>query len=307
MKIIRNKYIGASTAKKKPIKASQVKYKKLKSKEVQDFDGWWTEYTLYYDPNKDYYFCILGDPDIYNTPEDADWEGQSEWEAYEWFDDYESYNDEDDDIYGAEEEPYDDGGAVRPQKYSSKDTAINWKYGRVPAIFKKIKWQPGTLNLDYGGGTPESGAIVDNFFANELGIDVTSVIYDKFNQPADANRQALQMVKLNGGADTCTLSNVLNVIAEPEVRHDILAHIKSLLKPNGVLYIYGYEGTAKDKGKGGRQTGEDQYQTFMPTKDYLAEIHEVFPNATIKSGLITAINDNSAVAASISSDDLVIL
>ena len=98
MRIIKNKYKNIKASASKPsrryVSSAQERYKKLKSKEVQDFDGWWTEYTLYCSPDKEYYFCILGDPDIYNTPEDADWEGYSEWEAYEWFDDYEASEEE---------------------------------------------------------------------------------------------------------------------------------------------------------------------------------------------------------------------
>lgn len=307
MKIIKNKYISASS--KRPVKAYHDVYIELASKSVYDSDGFTTDYTLYSTSDGDYYFCMFGDKDVYEAdPDYADFETWSEDEAWEWFNSYEGFTDEDDySIYGAvEEEPYDDENAVRPQQYTSKDTAINWKYGRVPAIFKKIPWVNGTLNLDYGGGTPESAAIADGFFVKQ-GLDVTNLVYDKFNQTAEHNREVLNAVRANGGADTATLSNVLNVIKEPEVRLDILNHIKSLLKPNGKLYIYGYEGGTKDKGKGGRETASDQYQTFMPTKDYLAEIHEVFPNATIKSNMITAINDGSNQVTAASVSDLVIL
>jgi len=305
MRIIKNKYIGASTH-RRPIRAYHDKYVKLASKDVPDSDGFNTEYTLYSTSDGDYYFCMFGDSDVCGPdPDYADFETWSEDEAWEWYNSYDGFAD--DDIYGAvEEEPYDDENAVRPQQYTSKGTAINWKYGRVPAIFSKISWKPGTINLDYGGGTPESDALAQEFF-NKRNLDVQNLVYDKFNQTAEHNREVIKIVRNNGGADTATLSNVLNVIKEPEVRYDILTHIKSLLKPNGVLYIYGYEGGAKDKGKGGRETAADQYQTFMPTKDYLAEIHEVFPNATIKGGMITAINDNSAVDASINCEDLVVL
>ena len=191
----------------------------------------------------------------------------------------------------------DSGMLQHEQKYSSKNTATNWKYGRLPALFNKINFKPNTMVIDYGGGTKESAAIAQNFFDNNH-PDTEYVWYDKYWQSSKEQNEALRRVKQNGGADVAMLSNVLNVIAEPEVRHDILAHIKSLLKPNGVLYIYGYEGSSKDKGKGGRQTAEDQYQTFMPTKDYLSEIHEVFPDAKIKGNVITAPNTGNAVAAS---------
>ena len=307
MRIIKNKYIKASKS-QRSIKSARERYIKLKSKEVQDWDGFWTDYTLYCSPDKDYYFCILGDPDIYNTPEDADWEGESEWEAYEWFDDYEAAG-EDDDIFGAEgeDEANEDAGMLQhEQKYSSKNTAINWKYGKLPALFSKVSFQPNTMVLDYGGGAKESAALAQNFFDTNY-PDTEYVWYDKYWQNGSQQNEALRRVKSNGGADVALLSNVLNTIAEPEVRHDVLAHIKSLLKPNGVLYIYGYEGNKEQQAGGGRATGEDQYQTFMKTKDYLSEIHEVFPDASIKGGVITARNSNNSVAASIDVNDIVVL
>lgn len=192
------------------------------------------------------------------------------------------------------------------QQYTSKNTAVNWKYGRLPALFNKIKFQPNTVVLDYGGGTKESAALAQGFFDNNY-PDTEYVWYDKYWQSGKEQNDAIRRVKQNGGADVAMLSNVLNVIKEPEVRHDVLAHIKSLLKPNGVLYIYGYEGGAKDKGKGGRSTADDQYQTFMPTKDYLAEIHEVFPDASIKNGIITAKNEGSGklAAATMASGEII--
>lgn len=193
------------------------------------------------------------------------------------------------------------------QKYSSKNTATNWKYGKTPALFKKIPWKSNIQVLDYGGGTEQSAALAQNFFA-ELDPTIDYVWYDKYWQNSKQQNDAIRRVKQNGGADVAMLSNVLNVIAEPEVRHDILTHIKSLLKPNGVLYIYGYQGKAEDQKNGGRTTAEDQYQTFMKTKDYLSEIHEVFPDATIKNNVITAPNTNGkSVAASYELDDLIML
>ena len=65
----------------------------LKKKDVRDFDGFWTEYTLY--TNGELFVCIFGDSDLY-TPEDSDWdwEGEDEEEAKEWFDSYDTCYDE---------------------------------------------------------------------------------------------------------------------------------------------------------------------------------------------------------------------
>lgn len=169
------------------------------------------------------------------------------------------------------------------QKYSSKATAVNGKHGRLPQIFKLISWQPNTVNLDYGGGTEEADPIADAFLEPK---GVTNVIYDKFNQSTSHNQAVKRYISSIGGADTATLSNVLNVVMEPEIRAEILNDIYNMLKVGGTLYIYGYEGSKAQQESGGRATGDDQYQTFMKTKDYLSEVHEFFPNAVFKRGMI---------------------
>ena len=70
-------------------------------KSVKDYDGFWTDYTMWHNPITDYWVCIFGDRDIY-YPENADydWECESEQECREWFDNYVGPGDEDDeDIY----------------------------------------------------------------------------------------------------------------------------------------------------------------------------------------------------------------
>ena len=196
-------------------------------------------------------------------------------------------------------EPYMSGDAVElkngKQKYSSKATAVNGKQGKLPKIFKLIPWRSGTINLDYGGGTPDADVVADAYLEPR---GVTNVIYDKFNQTDKHNQAVLRFLDSKGGADTATLSNVLNVIAEPEIRLEILEDIYQHLKPNGVLYIMGYEGSRAQQEQGGRATGEDQYQTFMKTKEYLGEVSDVFPDAKYKGGMIICPKTASMAASS---------
>ena len=65
------------------------------TKQVPDADGFYTDYTLYYNPFTDEYICMFGDKDIY-TPDvnSADWEGYTEEEAIEWFNSYEGLDDD---------------------------------------------------------------------------------------------------------------------------------------------------------------------------------------------------------------------
>lgn len=310
MRIIKNKYVKAS---QRPIKAYHDKYIELANKMVYDSDGFTTDYTMYSTSDGDYYFCMFGDKDVYGPdPDYADFETWSEDEAWEWFNSYEGFN-EDDDIFGAEEvvedEANEDAGMLQhTQEFTSKNTATNWRRGLVPHLLSHVPYNSGDVVLDYGGGTKESAAIAQGFFEEKYPT-VEYVYYDKYWQTGKEQNEALRRIKSVGGADVALLSNVLNTIKEPEVRNDVLNHVKSLLKPGGKLYIYGYQGTKEDQEGGGRSTAEDQYQTFMQTKDYLSEIHAVFPTASIKYGIITAINDGAVpqVAASYNPNDLIVL
>ena len=75
--------------------------------------------------------------------------------------------------------------------------------------------------------------------------DVTNLVYDPHNRTKEHNNSTIKQIRKNGGADSATLSNVLNVIKEPEIRLEVLNNIKSLLKPGANLYITVYEGTGK--------------------------------------------------------------
>ena len=76
------------------------------TKQVKDSDGFWTDYTMWYNQFEDMYCFTFGDKDIY-YPENADWdwECENEDEAWEWFNDYNGFEDEDeyDDEYDDEE------------------------------------------------------------------------------------------------------------------------------------------------------------------------------------------------------------
>lgn len=74
-------------------------WEKISSKEVKDFDGFSTDYTLYYNESEDRYVCIFGDSDLYDpTNTDPDFECEEKWEALEWFDNYEGFDDSEEDI-----------------------------------------------------------------------------------------------------------------------------------------------------------------------------------------------------------------
>lgn len=150
------------------------------------------------------------------------------------------------------------------QEFSSAATSINGS--KLPAIFKLVDFHANTLNLDYGGGK------FDNATEYLKTMGVTNLIYDKFNRTAQHNQEVIRAVRENGGADTCTLSNVLNVIKEESIRHEILVNIHKLLKSDGILYITVFEGQPGQK-EGPAKSG---YQLARKTSEYIDEVANVF-------------------------------
>lgn len=70
-------------------------WEEIASKSVMDADGFYTDYTLWYNTASDEYVCIFGDKDIYDpTNYDADAEFDNEDEAREWFDSYNGFEDD---------------------------------------------------------------------------------------------------------------------------------------------------------------------------------------------------------------------
>ena len=168
------------------------------------------------------------------------------------------------------------------QEFTSQNTSINST--KLPAIFKLVKFEPNTINLDYGGGKFDNAAEYLKEF------DVTNLVYDPYNRTSAHNSEVIKTIKQNGGADSATCSNVLNVVKEENVRINILNNIKKLVKPNGKVYITVYEGS----GSGDGTPTKAGYQMNRKTDGYLEEIKSVFPDATRRGKLITATNSNSS-------------
>ena len=202
-------------------------------------------------------------------------------------------------IYSAiEEEPYEEYTGEHDQyedvwdsikdidqEFTSANTSINAT--KLPAIFKMVSFEPGTVNCDYGGGR------FNNVADYLTQYDVINMVLDPFNRSKAHNREVINLLREHGGADTATCSNVLNVIKEPANRIGVLENMKKLVKPNGKIYITVYEGT----GKGNEGETKSGYQLNKKTADYMDEILEVFPNATRKGKLITAINSESGAGS----------
>lgn len=167
------------------------------------------------------------------------------------------------------------------QEYDSAATSINST--KLPAIYRMIKLQPGTVGVDFGGGK------FDNAVEYLRDQNVTLCVYDPYNRSAEHNRGVLRTLRANGGADFAINSNVLNVIKEPEARKGVLENIKKITKSGAPIYITVYEGRGDAK-EGVTKSG---YQLNRKTADYLEEIQEVFPDAKRKGKLIVATNSGS--------------
>lgn len=172
------------------------------------------------------------------------------------------------------------------QEYDSAATSINST--KLPAIYKMIKLQPGTVGVDFGGGK------FDNAVEYLRDQDVILCVYDPYNRSAEHNRGVLRTLRANGGADFAINSNVLNVIKEPEARKGVLENIKKITKSGAPIYITVYEGRGDAK-EGVTKSG---YQLNRKTADYLEEIQEVFPDAKRKGKLIVATNKGSVNSSS---------
>ena len=164
-------------------------------------------------------------------------------------------------------------GAVR-QKFRSGNTSLR----QVAAGFRKVDFKPGTVNLDLGGGKFDEAT---KFLE---GKGVKNLVFDPVNRSDSHNRAIFDAVK-NGGVDTVTCNNVLNVIQEAAARDNVILQAAKALKPDGTAYFTVYEGDGSGKG---RQSQADAWQEHRKTADYLDEIRKHFADVSIKDKVITA-------------------
>lgn len=151
------------------------------------------------------------------------------------------------------------------QKYSSACTDVNCKTLTVPSLFTKQEkyclFKTGDRVVDLG-----SGRETTHISRYLRGWDVSYAPYDKYNQLSETNQETLNKAPYT----VATLSNVLNVIAEPEIRSELLQQAWDLLGEEGWIYITVYEGN-----KSGKITANEKQQSCQlnrKLKDYLPEI-----------------------------------
>lgn len=161
------------------------------------------------------------------------------------------------------------------QEHTSADTSINAT--QLPASFKKISWKPGTINADIGGGR------FDNATEYLKSMGVENIIYDPYNRSKEHNARAIEKIK-NGGANTATINNVLNVIKEPEARQAVIRQAHNAINDNGTAYFLIYEGNGSGNGK----PTTKGWQENRTAASYIHEIESVFDKVTKKGNMIIA-------------------
>lgn len=162
------------------------------------------------------------------------------------------------------------------QAISSAETSIK----QIPAIFKKIPWEGGTVNIDIGGGKFD----LATDFVKEKGVE--NIVFDPFNRDYDHNSKAFEKIKQGG--DTVTVANVLNVIAEENARDNVILQAARALKPNGTAYFGIYEGSKDGVGK----VTSKGWQNNKKAGDYISEVEKHFNNVRKAGNIIIATEPN---------------
>ncbi len=164
------------------------------------------------------------------------------------------------------------------QEFTSAKSSIK----QIPAGFKIVNkyfgWKPNTVNLDIGGGKYDlmTEALKEK--------NVTNLIYDPFNRDLTHNMRILCSLE-DHSVDTVTMFNVLNVIKEHEIQIDALNMAYDALKYEGILFV---RSTYMNPNKASGVTKSGTFQHYLTQQDYLKIVREIFPDAKLKHGIISA-------------------
>lgn len=157
------------------------------------------------------------------------------------------------------------------QKYKSAITSVN--NHKVTALARVIASKYADTNwdvLDYGGGRFDT---TTEFLKT---VHIRNHVYDPYNRSSEENLEALSRKNYV----LVMLSNVLNVIAEQEVRLKILQDIRDHMCSVGSLYIKIYEGN-----KSGIMTISEKRnscQLNKKTEEYLDEVFQIFEHVRLE-------------------------
>lgn len=142
------------------------------------------------------------------------------------------------------------------QLYTSAKTSRKQVPALHKALLKAKVWQPGDVNADIGGGK------YDLTTKALCRAGVTNLVYDPFNRSESHNQTVLRLIQER--ATTATVANVLNVIAEPENRAEVI----ELASQASRVFFTVYEGNKSGVGCATR----DGWQENRKLGTYLPEI-----------------------------------
>ena len=153
---------------------------------------------------------------------------------------------------------------MKEQKCTSKATSVNSK--KLPAIFKKIQFNPGDLVQDWG-----AGKYTDHIreYVESKGCQYHP--YDPYNLPGS------EVWPCN----VTVCSNVLNVIDSDEVLEETIYDMDYVSAD--YVYISVYEGDGSGVGK---VTKKDCYQRNQKLSWYFDKIVSLGYHPTMKNGMI---------------------
>ena len=155
----------------------------------------------------------------------------------------------------------------RPEKTSIRQVASGLRRGVQSKLLL-----PDTVNLDLGGGRFDEGT---EFLAKHK---VESLVYDPYARTEAHNADILARIRDDGGVDSVTLNNVLNVIPTDKERTTVLTFLYDVLHPGGKALITVYEGDGT--GKGRRRYFGDGTSTWQENRKlatYEQELKEALP------------------------------
>lgn len=161
-------------------------------------------------------------------------------------------------------------------------TAIDKKSGK-PKWKGEPVWKEGMTNVDIGGGKYD---IANEYLSQNFGA--RNLVFDPFSHKAEHNGQIFDEIEANGGADTVTCFNCLNVIKEPEARANVILQCSQVLKPGGKAYFQVYSDKKQLANGGARPTGKGSWQEFRGIETYIPEIERYFGNVIRKGDYLIA-------------------
>lgn len=159
------------------------------------------------------------------------------------------------------------------QSITSAETSVR----NVPRALKQVAFNPGTVNVDIGGGRFDDATA----FLSAMGVE--NLVFDPFNRTIEHNAEVARRV-CGGGADTATVLNVLNVIADPWARSRVIALAADAVGRDGHAWFQVYRG---DRSGIGRRTTKG-WQENRALSTYRGEISCHFDEIIMAKGVIRA-------------------